>query len=252
MYNMDIETMNEIAFNLYNSYLYNEKIKKPLPIRQFRFVEDLPKEILKLQPELKTKYGIDEEQLKIYSGYTVLFSDNTAEILIERNDSMNNFFWVGTFIHEITHIRDYVDYINMLHYNRLDEMLKCPYFWYWTEFHAKYKGCIYMLNYVNKLPEKYKNPYVEDTLQRIYNFSNTVQQQIDCYHRIYITVHMIGEILAYEKSSIVMPKNFYKCIIEEFKWFEETKYFLEKHTESITIEEMLSLSNNLTVNLKKY
>lgn len=162
---------------------------------------------------------------------------------------MNNFLWCGTLIHEITHVRDYADYINILHYNSFDEMLQCSHFWYWTEFHAKYKGYIYMLNFVDKLPDKYKNQYVEDTLQRIYNFNNTVQQQIDCYHRIYITVHMIGEIFAYEKSSIVMPDNFYKCIIEKFEWFEGVKDFLEKHTETITLEEMLILSHNLTINL---
>ena len=244
--------MYEMAFELYGNYLNNEKIKELLPIRRFRFVEDLSGEVLKAQPELKTKSGIDEEQLKNYSGYTVLFADNTAEILIEKNGSMDNFFWCGTLIHEITHVRDFADYINILHYNSFDEMLKCSYFWYWTEFHAKYKGYIYMLNFVDKLSDKYKNPYVEDTLQRIYNFNNTVQQQINCYQKIYITVHMIGEILAYEQSSIVMPDNFYKCIIEEFEWFEGVKDFLEKHTETITIEEMLILSRNLKINLNKY
>ena len=76
--------MYEMAFELYGNYLNNEKIKELLPIRRFRFVEDLSGEVLKAQPELKTKSGIDEEQLKNYSGYTVLFADNTAEILIEK------------------------------------------------------------------------------------------------------------------------------------------------------------------------
>lgn len=241
-----MELMNKIAFALYDSYIDKEKIEEPLPIRGFRFVDDLPSEVLKIQPKLKTKSRIDEEQLKNHFGYTVLFSDNTAEILIKKSGSMNNFIWCGTLIHEITHVRDYADYMGILGYNRFDEMLKCLHFWYWTEFHARYKGYIYMLKYVDKLPNEYKLQYTEDTLQRIRNFDNTIKQQTDYHYKIYMTVHMIAEILSYEQSSIVMPDNFYKCIIEKFDWFEEAKNFLAKHTERITVEEMQLLYLNLT------
>lgn len=243
---MDIESINRNTFSLYKHYLSEEKLKDLLPIRGFRFTENLPRDVLKAQPELKTKYGIDAEQLKNHSGYTVLFSDNTAEIFIEKSGTMNNYLWCGTLIHEITHVRDYADYIDILHYDRFDEMLKCAHFWYWTEFHARYKGILYMLLLVSNLPEKYIEKYLNETYQRIKNFSDIIKQQSDYNMKIYYTVHMIGEILAYEQSSISVSDDFYKCITEEFDWFEEAKTFLSKHTESITVEEMLLISSNLT------
>ena len=79
-----------MASDVYNLYLKKEKIKNPLPITNIRFVEDLPSEVLKAQPELKTKNGLNENALKNYSGYTLLHPDNTAEILIDINYVMKN------------------------------------------------------------------------------------------------------------------------------------------------------------------
>lgn len=236
-----------MANAFYNLYLNKENIKNPLPINNIRFVEDLPSEVLKAQPELKTKNGLNENALQNYSGYTLLYPNNTAEILIDINCAMqNNFFWCGTLIHEVTHVKDYADYISILNYDRFDEMLDCLHFWYWTEFHAKYKGCKYMLNFASKLPDEYKNQYREDIMQSISSFSLKINKKTDFRYKIYDTVHMIGEILAFEQSSIAMLNGFSDCLNEKYDWFEDAKYFLSKHTEKITVDEMLLLSFKLT------
>lgn len=242
---MDIGAAFRISVCLYNNYINNETIEADLPLRGLRFVDDLPGEILKAQPELKTKNGIDEEQLKIYSGYTVPFSDNTAEILIDANSLMNNFYFFETFYHEMTHVKDFTDYIRLLNCKSFKEMCDTPYYYYWTEFHASYKGHEYMLLFVSSQPKETVNQYLDDTCQRILNFSNTLSQQINYNGKIYHTMHMIGEILAYEQSSISISNDFYKCIADEFEWFEKTKAFLSDHMESMTVEEMLLLYSNL-------
>ena len=245
--NMNEYSIYDMANGFYNLYLNKENIKNPLPIKNIRFVDDLPSEVLKAQPEIKKVNGFDAKTLQNYSGYTLLYPDNTAEILIDLDYAMqNNFLWCGTLIHEITHVVDYVDYIGILNYGSFNEMLHCLHFWYWTEFHAKYKGCEYMLNFAGKLPDEYKNRYKEYIMQCINDYSLKINKKIDYRYKIYDTVHMIGEILAFEQSSIAMPNKFYSCLTEKFDWFEDTRIFLSKHTKKITVDEMILLSLNLT------
>ena len=249
---MNEESIYDMANAFYNLYLNKENINNPLPIKNIRFVDDLPSEVLKVHPELKKANGIDKKALQNCSGYTLLYPDNTAEILIDLGYAMqNNFLWCGTLVHEVTHVKDYADYISILNCGKFNEMLHCLHFWYWTEFHAKYKGCEYMLYFTGKLPDEYKNQYKEDIMQSINSFPMIINRKTDYRYKIYDTVHMIGEILAFEQSSIAMPNKFYDCLIEKFDWFEDAKDFLSKHTENITVDEMLLLSFKLTTIFKR-
>ena len=97
-------------------------------------------------------------------GYLLFLDDETAVILINEAflfDSIRkNFCWVEVLIHEITHYRDYKNNLGIFGHNTYDSMLSCCSFWYWTEFHARYKGTCQMLNYVNRMPIKRYNAIV--------------------------------------------------------------------------------------------
>lgn len=216
-----------------------------LPINEIKFVSDVSKEILKIDPEVANTSDFKSNWKNDLSGYTALFSNNTATILIDNNDISKNILWVETLVHELTHVKDYCDYLETLNCENLQEMKKDRPFYFWTEFHARYKGFEYMLPYVLKFPEKCKEQYIRDTEIRLNKFIKIKNQHYNNDKKIYDTMHIIGEVLAYENSSVFIDETYDLKIIETFDWFEDTKLFLKKHTKNITRSEMLLLSMNM-------
>lgn len=236
--------LTEFAEQTYKMYLLEENISTPLPLNNIYFVEDMIQAVSKLQPQLLEQAGFDKEQLYNCGGHTLLFPDNTATILIKKDSKMNNFLWIGTLVHELTHVKDYFDYLKTLNENNFQSMLKNIPFWYWTEFHARYKGFLYVFKLAKNLPQDLYKKYIDDTKQRIIDFPKTIKREIPYQLKAYYTMHIIGEILACEKLSIPTLQDDIDKLFELFDWFGGMKEFLSKHTESITIEEMHLLSMN--------
>ena len=158
---------------------------------------------------------------------------------------MNNFLWMGTLVHELTHIKDYSEYKEMLNGKNFKELLKNISFWYWTEFHARYKGFLYVFKFAKNLPQDLYQKYIEDTKQRIIDFPKTINKEISYQIKAYYTMHIIGEILACEASSIHTLKTEIDNLCLLFDWFNDMKTFLSKHIESITVDKMFLLSRNI-------
>lgn len=234
-----IDEFKQLKNTIINNYIQKENQGNILPLKNIIFTSEILKEIENLDADFNKNSNMD------FSGYTVLHPDNTATIIIEDVDMMKNLLWVETLVHELTHVKDYNDYLHILNYENMQEMRKSRPFYYWTEFHARYTGYVYLLSYVIKFPEKYKQQYIYDTEKRLYEFTSIKNSQCSVDDKIYYTMHLIGEILAYEKLSIYFDKELYLNVIKKFDWFEETKSFLESRIMSITKSEMLLLSMNM-------
>ena len=238
--NLEDSLLFQFKDKIYASYCIEEKIVGSLPINDIYFVQNIYDEVKKLQPEVLLEKGFNVGQLVNSSGYTTLFNNNTATILIQKTDSMNNFCWMGTLVHELTHVKDYYDYISVLDYDNFVEMMKDFPFYCWTEFHAKYKGIVYMLKCARHLPQTEFRQYVRCDEDYIIRYINDID-----FRNSYNTMHLIGLILAYEHSGISLSKTTCDNLFSNFNWLKGMKQFLEKHTELISRQEMLMLSSNL-------
>ena len=236
--------LTELAEQTYKMYLEDENITTQLPLNNIFFVEDMIQAVSKLQPQLLERVGFDKEQLYNCGGHTLLFPDNTATILIKIDGEMNDFWWMGTLVHELTHVKDYSDYFNVLKVSTFWEMLSDIPFWLWTEFHARYKGILYVFKLAKNLPQNLYEMYIDNTRQRIIDFPDIIKKDIPYQKKGYLTMHIIGEILACEKLSVNELKSDIDNLVATFDWFGGMKDFLSKHTENITREQMLLISMN--------
>lgn len=241
---MDENELKSLISSLYELYLDNENVVSPLPINSVIFTDDVAKKVLELQPELACHEGFNKNELSNCCGYTCLFADNTATIIISREDIKKNVLWIGTLIHEITHVKDYKEYLHVVGAESFQDMLKIARFWYWTEFHAKYKGCTYMLAYAKKLPPQYFQQYIDEMEKRIREFPSIINKRDNPHFKVYDTMHLMGQMLAFENQSIVLSRDVCNEIYEMYDWFVDTKNFLSKHIDKITNEEMCLLSFN--------
>lgn len=236
---MITDEFKKMSSMIINDYIQKENKGKSLPIKEIVFSTDIIRDIRERDCDFNKTSSLT------LSGYTALFSDNTASVIVDISGVTKNFFWIETLVHELTHTKDYCDYLKVLNYENIREMKKHRPFYFWTEFHARYKGFEYMLPYVLRLPEKYKQQYIYDTENRLKGFVDIKEKQCNSDEKIYYTMHIIGEILSYEKLSIYLDETLQQKITEKFVWFDETKAFLEKHTDGITTTEMVRLSMNM-------
>lgn len=241
---MDEKELESFIFSLYKRYLDNENIGISLPINDIIFTDNVAERVLELQPELANHEGFNKNELSNCCGYTCLFADNTATIIISRDGIEKNVLWIGTLIHEVTHIRDYRDYLHIINAENFQGMLKNEPFWYWTEFHAKFKGCTYMLEFAKKFPHQYFQPYIDALEKRIHEFPSVINKREAPHFKVYETMHLMGEMLAFENQSVVLSQNICDEIYETYDWFADMKDFLSKHIDKITNEEMCLLSFN--------
>ena len=105
--------------------------------------------------------------------------DGTFCILINLNKlteylSSHNPTWIGTIVHETTHIIDYIEYAKLIGANNYDEIQridKHSIFNLWTEFNARYKGYYFMRK------NTFKNISDPSLLPHIFNTELPMQTQ---------------------------------------------------------------------------
>ncbi|MBQ7950478.1 MAG: hypothetical protein IJ278_01990 [Clostridia bacterium] len=240
-----MQITDESSSNTFNKiielFFEKEKVGINFPLNDIILTDNIFQKVKELQPTLFTEEHFNKNQLLECTGYTLLFKNNTATVLIKNDDFTKNFLWIETLVHELTHVKDFNDYLPIIKENNFYEMLHNIPFWYWTEFHARYKGYVYMLEFAQRLPEPYFQQYINDSMKRIEDFNTLFNGHEDYHLKIYYTMHLMGEILAYEYKGINIDD---KSIAKENNWFDKMKEFLRKHTENVSISDMLLLSMN--------
>lgn len=192
----------EMVYKVLGKYCRDEKISNIEEIPEIKIVENMYKEIKEVRPDMAKK--LDKDEIKKCSGYT-LFLNNSTEIILVNKSFLNssiikNYIWVEVLIHELTHVQDYKSNQGIYGHDSYDSMMKCLPFWYWTEFHACYKGTFYMLDYVNRLPDNYKKDYEKELLFTLKNTIAIIDSKYNCEMKRYHFMHLLGEMAAYKEQ----------------------------------------------------
>lgn len=111
----------------------------------------------KIRNDLVEKGKINLNEVNKYHGLTIQPLKNDGKFTILLNSeyvletlNQNNVDWIGTLVHEATHVNDFKDYFRIIQPKSYDEL--CEYalhriFLYWTEFHAKAIGYYFLRKY---------------------------------------------------------------------------------------------------------
>ena len=193
---------------------------------------------LKLRPDQIGKEQIDSQQ---YNGFAVAPKDKNGRFTILLNANrmllskqLGNFDWVGTVVHEATHIDDHIKYgkiISVESYDDLYDHTKHNMFSCWTEFHARSMGHYYVY--------KYRKSNNCKTAEEEYILNTEIEQLIDWfnkkdaatdngYMRLYILMQFLGMLCALQLHyPSVITNGLIGDIFCETKALEELYIFLK-------------------------
>lgn len=192
----------------------------------------------------QSKRGIDGKVLNDYNGlmvapkeldgiFTILINVNKLREYLEQNNPT----WIGTIVHETTHVIDYIEYAKIVgakNYDEIQLINKHGMFNLWTEFNARSKGYYFLRKYT------YDDMHDEDLVPDIINRELPAQTQMllenynstnDAYMQAYYVSHYLGRLYALQK---IFPQHFndqrIKAILNENHWMYEWFKFFNSHT----------------------
>lgn len=213
-------------------------------IRAIRIVESIWSEIKSLRPDIAN--NLEKDEIEKCAGHTLFLDDETAVILIEKafffDSTKKNFFWIEVLIHEITHYRDYKSNLGIFGHNTYDSMLSCCPFWYWTEFHARYKGTLHMLNYVNRMPDGERRKYEIDMMEILDSELVFITSDADKTMRCYHFMHLLGDIAAYNEKGFTIQSEAIEKIFPDYIDYID---FLKSKDQTVDVNYLVILQYNL-------
>lgn len=243
-----MELFEEFLYVVLAKYCANESyIIEEIP--EIRIVESIWIEIENSRPDIANK--LDKDEIEGLSGYCLFLDDETGVILIDKTfffDSIgkNNLIWVEVLIHEITHYRDYKNNLGIFGHETYDSMLSCCPFWYWTEFHARYKGTLYMLYWINRLPDDEKRKYETDMMKTLDDKLATITSNADKRMRCYHFMHLLGDIAAYNEKGFTIQSAEIEKIFPDYLGYID---FLKSKDQSVDIDFLTMLHYHLKKNI---
>lgn len=185
-----------------------------------------------IRPDWIGTNKLNKEEIDKCSGYTLFCEDDSPIVLLDKRffkDSVSkDFTWIEVLIHEITHVCDFIRNKGIMGHDSFDSMLQCLPFWYWTEFHAKYKGTLFMLDYVNELPEEDKRAYEEDLRSTADSTVSFIQSNAVAEMKRYKLMHLLAEIAAYQEKGFSIPSEEIKQVFPDFE--DAIKFLKSKDT----------------------
>lgn len=192
------------------------------------FAERISDVYIKKRPELfegdssiskevvETNIGLTIPPKTIGGMFTIAINRDYFFNAVKRKDWQ----WVGTVIHEMTHVFDYMNYVKM---NRLEnydvvqrEMIHRP-FVFWTEFHARATGYLFLRKFTfgNKYDDKNNKDQSDFILQKELPYQiNSLSQQYEAANgnadqQLYELMQFMGRYSIWEK---LFPNVFNKRV----------------------------------------
>lgn len=228
-------TFEELFINILRDY-YDTFGGDPLNV-DYKITDNIADEYAKLRPDHAAKEPEKIQSLSAYNGTTVCPSSvgGTFTILLNKTYvaqymSQNNMTWVGTIIHETTHVRDYIDYAQLIAATDYEDILsinKNLPFQLWTEFNARARGYYFVRKYTfeNMFDEAQVNDIVQIELpgQEELLYKNYHQTQ-DGVQQAYYVSHFLGRLYTLQ---VVFPDYFTDEWIEAYPLFENNKWMYE-------------------------
>ncbi|MCR4687201.1 MAG: hypothetical protein K5659_06490, partial [Lachnospiraceae bacterium] len=219
---------SDIAAQILKGYytLYNlEPVKA-----EYILTDNMVEEYRKLRPDHAEKEPDRISDISSFNGYTVCpkEKDGVFTVLINRKNLLEylnagNMTWVGTIVHETTHVRDYTDYaelIGALDYEDILTVGKNAPFQLWTEFNARAKGYYFVRKYT------FDDMFDEKQIDNIVNFELPTQEQ-----RLYKDYHGTrdGAQQAYYVAQFLGRLYSLQCIFPNYftdKWVSSMPLFI--------------------------
>lgn len=187
--------------------------------------DDMADAYKNVRGDLVEKGRTNLAELNNYHGLTVQPLDNDGEFTILLNKeyvletvTKNNVNWIGTLVHEATHVNDFKDYFKIVTPKSYDELYDYDLhriFLYWTEFHARAIGHYFLRKYTL---ENFKDvshiDYILET-ELPYHMNYLVQAvgaTQDADRQMYVIVHFLGRVAVWQ---YLYPEIFNSDFIRE-------------------------------------
>ena len=211
----------------------------------YMIVDDIAAKYAELRPDHAEKEPQKIQTLNDYNGNMVppLKVGSTFTVLINKKKlleyvSVGNMTWVGTIVHETTHVRDYTDYAELIGAVDYEEILsvdKNLCFQLWTEFNARAKGYYFVRKYT------FENMFDEKQIDDIVSTELPAQEQLlfNNYHQTnngvqqaYYVSHFLGRLYSLQK---IFPCYFTNDWLDSMplfranKWMKDLYWFLKEN-----------------------
>lgn len=149
----------------------------------------------------------------------------------------NRLSWIGTIAHEITHVRDYKEYAQMLSAASYDEVLTAEHrmFQLWTEFNAKRHGYYFLRKYYfDDMTDPAQIPDIINTELpgQISFMSNEYSSTSDGWHQIYTVSQFLGRLAVWEDLfPTYFTADYIARLLTPNPWMLDLYEYLNKHRE---------------------
>lgn len=217
---------------------------------QIIITEDMAKSYLSLRSDKVNRNAQYLDDLQHYHGLTVQPANESGTFTILLNidyiiESINkgNIDWVGTLVHEATHVNDFQDYYKIVSPNSWDELYEYGLhraFLHWTEFHARAIGHYFLRKYsLNDFKSSSHIPHILNTelpfhIQYMVKEMNSTD---DPNMQLYVVVHFLGRLAVWQH---LYPSTFDDRFIKELTrsnpWMEEIYYLFTKYEKLVDIQ----------------
>lgn len=248
------------------SLFYKETNITPINVA-IEFVDDLYQRRLELATSEEDLNNVKKSK-NIISGFngTMVLPYKKSElphILIAKNTISNNFAFMGTLIHELTHIYDFYDFVkenNIDLYEDVERHSSFSTFYQWSEYHARRTGYYYYRKFYYTLvaeePEINEQvTYIRDTectFQLNYLIESLRKTENNSTLFLYSIMQFLGRFSVWED---LYPNTFNvnslpQIIIDDFEDRIVDLYkFLKQHSSFAVIKDQLG---NLDKLLKRF
>lgn len=206
--------------------------------------EDMCKKYIELRPDHAKKFPEQMADLNKYSGTTVPPKqlENDFSIIIQSGYFFESFShnaeWIGTIIHEITHVEDFILFAKLADIQDYDEILDINKNWMfliWTEFNAKAKGYYYEKKFSYKdIHDKGHLDYIvkQELLFQVQELVNKYYSENNAFRQMYIVAHFLGRLFVWEKLfPEYFTENKTKEIIGDNIWMFDVYTFFRSHVD---------------------
>lgn len=216
---------------------------------QIIIAEDMAKTYLSVRCCDASDCDVNLSDIQKYHGLTVqpISNDGLFTIILNKDYivdciNKNNIDWVGTLVHEATHVNDFKDYFKLVLPKSYDELYKYSLhrvFLHWTEFHARAIGHYFLRKY--SLDDFKSTVHIDHIVNtempfHIQNLVEKLNSTNDADSQLYVVTHFLGRLAVWQYLyPHIFDSTFIKKLTNNNPWMEELYYFLIKYN---TLEEI--------------
>lgn len=234
----------------------------------YLITDNMAMEYTKLRPDHAAKEPQKIKTLNDYNGTTVCPTtlEGTFTILLNKTKLLEyakarNATWVGTIVHETTHVKDFIDFAVLTGAIDYEEIVNTEKetlpFQLWTEFNARTKGYYFVRKYT------FIDMFDETQIDDIIKIELPAQERLlfENYHatedgaqQAYFVSHFLGRLFTLQKIFPTFFTDYWIARMPLFinnKWMSDWYWFLKENNslESVSakFDDMLEiLSQNFT------